>query len=246
MTAGDRSSPDTGSGAAAADEPVEVLDSDGSVIAVAPRSRMRAERLAHRSTFVLTVIAPPPAGDAASDLALRTQRWFDELTWPVVGPGSDVRPLLAPTSLTPAIVLDPGTPLIVHRRADWKDINPGAWDLAFGGVCGVGEGWLESAERELTEEAGLPTATTASGAAAVNLVAVVPMAAARYIDDETDSFGGIFMAFAGEEPTPTDGEVVAVDRIALGDVSSWVEGRTVCQDSTTILVPVVEAVVGPA
>ena len=51
-------------------------------------------------------------------------------------------------------VLD-GDRLLVHKRADWKDVFPGAWDLAFGGVCDVSEGWLESAQRKLLEEAGI-------------------------------------------------------------------------------------------
>ena len=38
-----------------------------------------------------------------------------------------------------------------------EDVFPGAWDLAFGGVCDVGEGWAEAAERELFEEAGIKT-----------------------------------------------------------------------------------------
>lgn len=45
--------------------------------------------------------------------------------------------------------------LLVHKRADWKDVFPGAWDLAFGGVCDVGEDWETSAHRELLEEAGI-------------------------------------------------------------------------------------------
>ena len=53
------------------------------------------------------------------------------------------------------VVLRPGDRVVVHQRAAWKDVAPSAWDLAFGGVCGVGEGWLESATRELAEEAGL-------------------------------------------------------------------------------------------
>ena len=46
--------------------------------------------------------------------------------------------------------------LVVQRRADHKDLFPGWWDIAFGGVCGVGEEWLSSARRELVEEAGIP------------------------------------------------------------------------------------------
>ncbi|MDG1088200.1 MAG: hypothetical protein P8P20_10715, partial [Acidimicrobiales bacterium] len=32
-------------------------------------------------------------------------------------------------------VLDSDDRLLVHKRADWKDVFPGAWDLAFGGIC---------------------------------------------------------------------------------------------------------------
>jgi len=52
-------------------------------------------------------------------------------------------------------VLDSQDRLLVHKRADWKDVFPGAWDLAFGGVCDVGEDWEPSAHRELLEEAGV-------------------------------------------------------------------------------------------
>lgn len=52
-------------------------------------------------------------------------------------------------------VIDSHDRLLVHKRADWKDVFPGAWDLAFGGVCDVGETWAVAAERELLEEAGV-------------------------------------------------------------------------------------------
>lgn len=45
--------------------------------------------------------------------------------------------------------------VVVHQRAPWKDVAPSLWDLAFGGVCDVGEGWLASAKRELAEGAGI-------------------------------------------------------------------------------------------
>ncbi len=43
--------------------------------------------------------------------------------------------------------LGPDEEVIVHLRADWKDVAPSHWDLAFGGVCGVGEPWASSARR---------------------------------------------------------------------------------------------------
>ena len=56
---------------------------------------------------------------------------------------------------TYVVVVDSADRVIVHQRAPWKDVYPLYWDLAFGGVCGVGESWERSATRELAEEAGI-------------------------------------------------------------------------------------------
>jgi isopentenyldiphosphate isomerase len=45
--------------------------------------------------------------------------------------------------------------LLIHRRADDKDVFPGWWDLAAGGVVGVGETYADAAVRELGEELGV-------------------------------------------------------------------------------------------
>lgn len=45
--------------------------------------------------------------------------------------------------------------LLVHRRADHKDVYPGRWDLAAGGVVAAGEASDLAAERELAEEVGV-------------------------------------------------------------------------------------------
>jgi isopentenyldiphosphate isomerase len=45
--------------------------------------------------------------------------------------------------------------LLVHRRADDKDVYPGFWDLAAGGVVSAGESSDLAAERELAEELGI-------------------------------------------------------------------------------------------
>ena len=45
--------------------------------------------------------------------------------------------------------------LLVHRRADHKDVYPGWWDLAAGGVVAAGEPSDLAAERELAEEVGV-------------------------------------------------------------------------------------------
>ncbi len=45
--------------------------------------------------------------------------------------------------------------LLVHRRSASKDIWPGWWDIAVGGVVAVGETYEDAARRELWEEIGI-------------------------------------------------------------------------------------------
>lgn len=48
--------------------------------------------------------------------------------------------------------------LFIQKRTQNKDIYPGYWDLAAGGVVLAGESYEESAQRELREELGVTTA----------------------------------------------------------------------------------------
>lgn len=240
-----------GSAGSAADEPVEVLGPDGVVAGVVPRHRIRAEGLAHRATFVVTVMAAPSAGPAqiaepaasennGGSLSDRVEEWLAVSSWPLVDSGTP--PEMAPLSLGRPVSMSPDSPLVVHRRADWKDVYPGYWDLAFGGVCSVGERWLESAERELAEEAGLVTASApADDPTAASPVTVIPLGAGRYRDEHSDVFGAIFVAQADREPQPADGEVVAVDVVPLRDLAAWTEAHNVCPDSAALVIPAVMA-----
>ncbi|OLU25652.1 NUDIX hydrolase [Pseudomonas sp. PA15(2017)] len=45
--------------------------------------------------------------------------------------------------------------LCVHRRTLSKAVYPGYWDIAAGGMVAAGEGYAQSAERELAEELGI-------------------------------------------------------------------------------------------
>jgi 8-oxo-dGTP pyrophosphatase MutT (NUDIX family) len=45
--------------------------------------------------------------------------------------------------------------LLVHQRSFAKDLRPGAWDIAFGGVVAAGESYDDAAVRELAEEIGI-------------------------------------------------------------------------------------------
>ena len=48
-----------------------------------------------------------------------------------------------------------GYDLLLQKRSACKDSNPGCWDISSAGHVGAGQGYLESAIRELKEELGI-------------------------------------------------------------------------------------------
>jgi isopentenyldiphosphate isomerase len=53
------------------------------------------------------------------------------------------------------LVFNAAGELFIQKRTQSKDIYPGYWDVAAGGVVLAGESYEESAERELAEELGI-------------------------------------------------------------------------------------------
>ena len=53
------------------------------------------------------------------------------------------------------LVFNSAQQLFIQKRTQTKDIYPGYWDAAAGGVVLAGEGYRQSAERELEEELGV-------------------------------------------------------------------------------------------
>ena len=89
----------------AANEVVAIVDAQNNVVGATPRWKMRANRLIHRSTYIL--------------------------------------------------VFNPEGALYVQKRTMTKDVFPGYYDPATGGVVLAGESYEESALRELEEEMGI-------------------------------------------------------------------------------------------
>jgi 8-oxo-dGTP pyrophosphatase MutT (NUDIX family) len=116
------------------------------------------------------------------------------------------------------VVVDSSERLIVHQRALWKDVWPGRWDVAFGGVVGVGEDWGAAALRELREEAGVEAGLQALGGG-------------PYDDEEVSLVGRVYLARHDGPFTFPDGEVLQSDRIPLDEVEGWITGRELCPDS---------------
>jgi isopentenyldiphosphate isomerase len=118
--------------------------------------------------------------------------------------------------------------LLVHRRAEWKDVWPGAWDLAFGGVVEAGESWEAAAARELAEEAGLRAELSYLGEA-------------TYEDDSVRELARVYLTHHDGDVTFVDGEVAEIDWVPLDAVVRWIDERRVCPDSVAIVLPRLDA-----
>lgn len=119
-------------------------------------------------------------------------------------------------------VLSSDDELLVHKRADWKDVFPGAWDLAFGGVCDVGEDWEPSAHRELLEEAGVTGELTDLGPVSFEAPGVALV--------------GRFYGCRHDGPfTFDDGEVTDSQWVPVAELANFVSAHEVPPDSEVIV-----------
>jgi isopentenyldiphosphate isomerase len=112
------------------------------------------------------------------------------------------------------VVLTTAGELVAHRRADWKDVWPGRWDVCFGGVAAVGEDWATAARRELAEEAGVEVPASA----------LRSLGSDSYQDESVSWFGPIFAVTHDGPFRPADGE-------------GWLAGRELTADSAAMVVP---------
>lgn len=130
------------------------------------------------------------------------------------------------------VVIDGADRVAVHRRAAWKDVWPSRWDLAFGGVAGVGEPWDDAARRELREEAGIDAPLT-------------EVLAAAYDDADVSLLARLSIARHDGPLTFTDGEVVAHEWVPRGDVLAWITDRPHCPDGVALYRQVPSDLGGP-
>jgi len=119
-------------------------------------------------------------------------------------------------------VVDSSDRLLVHKRADWKDVFPGAWDLAFGGVCDVGEDWESSAHRELHEEAGVTGELVDRGPVNFEAPGVALI-------------GRFFVCRHNGPFTFNDGEVTDTRWVPVADIADFVDKNEVPPDSELVV-----------
>jgi 8-oxo-dGTP pyrophosphatase MutT (NUDIX family) len=93
------------------------------------------------------------------------------------------------------VVLSTDGRLLIHRRADSKDLHPGWWDVCAGGVVGVGESYEQAARRELAEEIGVVD------------VPLEPLGTGRFEDDHSRELSELYLAISDGPFDFADGEV---------------------------------------
>lgn len=123
------------------------------------------------------------------------------------------------------VVERPDGRLVVHRRADDKDVWPGRWDVCFGGVVAVGESWDDAARRELAEEAGLDG------------VDLDRIGAFSFDDADVAVLGVVYRTRTDRPVVAVDGEVADIAEVPRADVAAWCATRAVCPDSVAGVVP---------
>ena len=125
---------------------------------------------------------------------------------------------------TYVMVFDSQGSLLAHQRASWKDIWPSRWDLAFGGVCGVGEPWAQAASRELTEEAGVVSPLR-------------ELSNVAFESDETRVVGRLYETTHDGPFEFADGEVVDHCWVPLADLDEFVATHPLCDDTRAVVLP---------
>ncbi len=115
--------------------------------------------------------------------------------------------------------------LLIHQRSFAKDLWPGRWDLAVGGVVASGESYAIAAVRELAEEVGVAG------------VAPVEIGGGRYEDGDVALVGRCFRVVADGPFTFADGEVIRAEWVALDDLDTLIEERSFLPDSVALLLP---------
>lgn len=120
--------------------------------------------------------------------------------------------------------------LLVHRRADDKDIWPGRWDLAVGGVVSSGETYDAAARRELAEELGVDGAT------------VVELGGGSFDDADVSLIGRCYLVVHDGPFRFVDGEISEVRWVQVEELVDMVAvSGPFVPDSVALVLPLLVA-----
>jgi len=126
------------------------------------------------------------------------------------------------------VVRNSADEVLVHRRADWKDVWPGAWDIAVGGVVASGEAWELAAARELVEELGISADLEYLGEG-------------EYVDESVRELARVYRARSEGPFRLADEEIVELEWLPMSSLRDWVATHEVCPDSLALVMPRLDA-----
>ncbi len=118
--------------------------------------------------------------------------------------------------------------LLVHRRSDHKDLWPGQWDIAAGGVVSAGEDYAEAAARELAEELG------------VDASSLELLGEGRFRDDAVALIGKGFRTVHDGPFHFTDGEIAEVRWVTWDELDALRREHPFVPDSIALLLPLID------
>lgn len=117
--------------------------------------------------------------------------------------------------------------LLIHRRSDAKDIWPGWWDIAAGGVVASGETYEDAVQRELAEELGLVD------------VELECIGRSQYADDELATLCRGYRVVHDGPFTFADGEVAEARWVTFDELASMRATYRFVPDSVALLLPLI-------
>ena len=115
--------------------------------------------------------------------------------------------------------------LLVHQRSMSKDIWPGWWDIAVGGVVAPGEDFGAAARRELAEEVGLTQCSLGF------------LGSGAYEDDSVRLSAWCYLCRSDGPFVFSDGEVVRTEWVAPDRIGEWLGTHRVLPDSVALVLP---------
>jgi isopentenyldiphosphate isomerase len=113
--------------------------------------------------------------------------------------------------------------VLVHRRSDDKDVWPGFWDLAVGGVVTAGESYRAAARREVTEELGVEPGP------------LVALGGGRFEDESVRLVARVFTTVHDGPFEFADGEIVEARFVAMDELARLVSREPFVPDSVALV-----------